>query len=279
MLSRGGDVILTIDVEDNFFREELVRADDWFKYEKQAMENTEKTIRLLKDIGADATFFILGKTAERHPGIIQTIDNAGYEIASHGYAHLLVREMTPLDFEEDIRKSINVIQSVISKQVKGFRARSFSVTRETVWALDILDKLGLAYDSSMTDSEFRYLQGSSAEFPSKIDNHHFYEFPINTELMLGEKIAISGGVLMRILPFFIYFRLLRRSDSFNMCGIFYCHVWEFNKDQPSRNIGALQALAQSPITYTTEAKLRKLSRHYNLISIQEYLKNIKSSNK
>ncbi|HUN55801.1 MAG TPA: polysaccharide deacetylase family protein [Smithella sp.] len=272
MLYNNNHIILTIDVEDNFTPEELAKPGDWEIYEGQVVQNTDHVIKILKDLNADATFFVLGKVAQRHPEIVSHIEKAGYEVASHGFAHERVDRMTGQAFEDDLKKSLDVLQSITGNKVKGFRARSFSITTRTLWALDILAKYHLNYDSSIMDTEVeRIMEGEKIE-PKKILRHSFVEFPISTTRILGFKQSISGGIAFRLIPFPIYRRMLKRSYSFMNNRVLYCHVWEFNKDQPKRKISLLQSIAQATWTYTTESKIRNLALHYKFVSIRKYLK-------
>ncbi|MGA3282573.1 MAG: polysaccharide deacetylase family protein, partial [Smithella sp.] len=246
--------------------EELANPGDWEIYEGQVVQNTDHVIKTLNDLNADATFFVLGKVAQRHPEIVSHIQKAGYEVASHGFAHELVDSMTEQAFEDDLRKSLDVLQSITGDKVKGFRARSFSISMQTLWALDILAKYHLDYDSSIVDIEVERIG------PKKILHYSFVEFPISTTRILGFQQLISGGIAFRLIPFAIYLKMLKCSSSFMNNRVLYCHVWEFNKDQPKRKISLLQSIAQAPWTYTTESKIRKLALNYKFISIRKYLK-------
>lgn len=263
-------IILTVDVEDNFTKEELRRATDWDLYESQVVGNTCKVIDFLKKLNANATFFVLGRVAERHPEVVNLIDSAGFEVASHGYAHIPVEEMSEQEFKEDLEKSISILQSIAGKKIIGFRARSFSITKKTLWALSILKKYGLVYDSSIIDEEFKEI---NHQIFSKLN---LFEFPINTKNILGKNIALSGGIALRILPFILYSYWLENSPFFNKNRILYFHVWEFNKDQPKRRVGLMQSLVQASWTYNIQTKIKKLSGYYTFLSVQNYLDLIQS---
>lgn len=266
-----GSLILSVDVEDNFTREELKKPDDWEKYEAQVVINTERVIKFIKDINADATFFVVGKVAERHPELVKAIDAAGYEIGSHSYAHEPVWKMTEDEFEADLIKSISILENITNKKVKGFRAMGFSITGDSPWALELLEKHGLVYDSSVKDVELEKLKRFSNFGSLAIAGHGLVELPISTRRILGKRITVSGGIALRLLPFCMYNRLLKNVPSGINPRIIYCHVWEFSKDQPKRKVGLLQSIAQSPLTYTTPSKLRKLSAYYRFISFERYL--------
>lgn len=274
-MSEKAKIILTVDVEDNFTREELVDPSDWNIYEKQVILNTRRVIALLKELNGDATFFVLGKVAERHPVIVKDIADAGYEVASHGYAHELMDRLSPEEFSNDVRRSLDILQRITQKEVCGFRARSFSITRSTIWAFTALEQMGITYDSSMTDVELSATTGRSPEAPREILHHKIIELPINTCSVLGKSVALSGGIAFRLMPYVFYKTLLKDFETSTHLPNIYFHVWEFNKDQPKRRVSLLQALAQGAWTYTTEAKIKKLAECYTFISVQKYLEHRK----
>ncbi len=41
------------------------------------------------------------------------------------------------------------MSTIINKPIIGFRAPSFTITNKTIWALPILEKYGIKYDSSI----------------------------------------------------------------------------------------------------------------------------------
>ncbi|MBF0234628.1 MAG: polysaccharide deacetylase family protein [Desulfamplus sp.] len=262
-------IILSFDVEDNFTIDELVNPDDWNRYESQVVKNTKRVVDSLQDINAEATFFVVGKTAKRRPEVVKIIDDAGFEVASHGYAHEPVDQMTEKEFEEDLQKSIAVLEDITGKKVKGYRAMAFSINRSTPWAFDVMKRNGLTYDSSLTDTEFAFLSKQKF-FKSQIEGLH--EIPVCNKKFFGRKWTVSGGVLLRLLPYALYRYILEAYRDEKMCKIIYAHVWEFNQDQPERNVGIMQRLAQSPKTYTTQSKIKRLSSSYEFISLDTYLK-------
>jgi len=138
--------ILQIDVEDWYCDLDF---ESWDAYENRAARNTRRVLDLLKESDAGATFFILGYVAERFPEMVKEIRAAGHEIASHGYAHRRITDQTPDEFEGDLLKSIEILESITGEKVWGYRAPQFTVMEETSWAIDILKKNGLKYDSSI----------------------------------------------------------------------------------------------------------------------------------
>lgn len=106
---------LTIDVEDYFqvaALAEAVHRDDWPTMEYRVEANTERLLELFSERDVKATFFTLGWVAERSPGLVKKIQQAGHEIASHGYSHQLVYTQTPEVFKEETRKSKRILKTL-----------------------------------------------------------------------------------------------------------------------------------------------------------------------
>jgi len=143
---------MTIDVEDYFHVsvfDGLVPRHRWEQMESRVVANTERLLELFSESRLRATFFVLGWVAERHPRLVRSIAAAGHEIASHGYAHRLVYDLTPRQFRDDIRRSKDLLEAEASCPVVGYRAPSYSITPRSLWALDVLIEEGFLYDSSI----------------------------------------------------------------------------------------------------------------------------------
>ncbi len=265
-------LMMTFDIEDNFARDELRRDADWDAYEGQVVPNTEKIVAMLQALKADATFFVLGKVAARRPEVVRCIARAGFEIASHGYAHELVPRMNEASFEDDLKRSLGAIEGISGKKVVGYRARSFSITRATPWALDVLARNGIEFDSSLTDTEFRAITGQASTVPRRLPEHPFLEIPISTAQFAGRRVTVCGGSVLRLAPQALFAKVLETSTSFKGCPMIYCHAWEFNRDQPRRKVGMLQSLAQASWTYTTPRKVANLAERFEFTSIRNYLR-------
>jgi len=132
---------MTVDVEDYFHVsvfDGLVPRHGWDTMESRVSRNTERLLEIFGESGIQATFFVLGWVAERFPRLVRAIAAQGHEIASHGYGHRLVYDLTPRAFRDDIRRAKDILQSAGSAPVYGYRAPSYSVTPRSLWALDVL---------------------------------------------------------------------------------------------------------------------------------------------
>src|ERR1051326_1045486 len=143
---------LSVDVEDYYHVEafaDRITPAMWPHLPRRVADNTRRVLELLERAGAKATFFVLGWVAEREPGIVREILNAGHELGCHSYLHQRVWRLTPEEFRQDTRRALAVIEDAAGQKVLGYRAPSFSIVPKSLWALDILAQEGFLYDSSV----------------------------------------------------------------------------------------------------------------------------------
>jgi polysaccharide deacetylase family protein (PEP-CTERM system associated) len=232
---------MTIDVEDYYqvsAFESAVGYSKWEDFQSRVMANTYHILHALEDKGIKATFFILGWVAERYPKLIMEIDRRGHSIGCHSYSHRLVYRFSPDEFREDTLRAKNIIEAIIGKRIEGYRAPSYSITRNSLWALPILDELGFSYDSSIFPIYHdRYGIPDAPRFPYKISGTTLTEYPISTALIRGHRIPVTGGGYFRLLPYpFIRYALKRINEIEKKPFIFYLHPWELDPKQPRLKI-------------------------------------------
>ncbi len=256
--------ILTVDVEDNFTYEELAHKQDWQKYEGQVVENTLKILFFLKSYNSGATFFVVGKVAERHPELINYIIQDGHEIASHSYWHKALNRLSLKEIEEDIRISRDVLFSLSGSPILGYRSMGFSIPDDEREFNNTLRRYGYIYISSRNTEKATHAQ--------TVQNDGIYKLYPSMINLFGRSLVFSGGTYFRILPIRIINRGFSLYRRHNQPVMIYVHPWEFNKDQPKRKVPLIQKVLQSPLTFTTEKKLICLLQRYRFVSIREYLK-------
>ncbi|RZD44143.1 MAG: polysaccharide deacetylase, partial [Thaumarchaeota archaeon] len=137
--------MMSVDLEDYFCDLPFKK---WSQYESRVLKTTNKILGLFEKNNTKATFFTLGYIAEKFPDLIKEIDSRGHEIASHSYAHLDIRKVTKEKFEEDLKKSVEILEKITGKKILGFRAPYFSIDKKSFWAMEILSKY-FKYDSSI----------------------------------------------------------------------------------------------------------------------------------
>lgn len=256
---------LSIDVEDWYQVsdfESVVQFSAWDHYESRVMRNTRKMLELLAKYGMRGTFFVLTWNVERFPELVKEIDSAGHEIATHGYAHRLVYTQTPAEFREDIRRSLDLLQNLTGKPVLGYRAPSFSITKESIWALDILLELGFRYDSSIFPLRDKlYGIADSHRFPYVVrqdGERHLVEFPMSTVRVRQTNLPLAGGAYFRLLPYAFFRWGMRKLNREGRPAVLYLHPWEIDPEQP--RIAARGKRGYSSHYWNLRATERKLSR-------------------
>jgi len=196
------------------------------------VRQTELLLDLLEQHHTRATFFVLGMVAERYPELIRGIATRGHEIASHGYAHLRVSELSRTQFENDARRARDLLEDTVAKAIRGYRAPEFSIDARSLWALDILAALGFSYDSSIFPiSHPRYgIRGFDAapgryRLPS---GREITELPLATLSFAGLRAPVAGGGYFRLLPLWVW-RLGARYHQFRRRPMTtYFHPYEFD---------------------------------------------------
>jgi polysaccharide deacetylase family protein (PEP-CTERM system associated) len=235
----SGRDLLSIDVEDYFHVEAFagsVSRDDWPKYESRVRKNTERILALLEQYGQKATFFILGWVAEREPSLVRAIANGGHEVACHSYAHQRVFTLTPQEFRSDLRRAKAVIEDAAGQQLFGYRAPTFSICKESLWALEILAGEGFLYDSSIFPIRHDlYGMPDSPRFPHKRilpGGEGIVEIPASVTRRLGVNWPVAGGGYLRHLPMQYTRAGMRQIHKHQQPVNVYFHPWEIDPDQP-----------------------------------------------
>lgn len=256
---------VTFDIEDYFqvtaFRSRLSPA-EWDTRESRVQRNTEKILELLASRGCRGTFFILGWVAERYPQVVRSIANQGHEVGCHSHRHGLVYEMTPAEFREDTRRAKSSIEDASGQPVCGYRAPSFSITRSSLWAFEILVELGFAYDSSVFPVEhISYGVPDAPRFPFVVSTRSgsLVEFPMPTVEFAGKRSPIAGGAYLRLLPYrYTHWAIRYLNEEENRPATVYMHPWELDPEQPRLGVGILARLRHYVGLRSVERKLHRL---------------------
>jgi polysaccharide deacetylase family protein (PEP-CTERM system associated) len=275
--------MLTVDVEDYFqvsAFEHRVPKSQWESIPARVEASTDKLLQTFDDVNVKGTFFILGWVANRFPALIRRICDAGHELASHGYWHQLVYQLQPNEFRNDIRESRQAIADATGVWVDTYRAPSFSITRRSLWALDVLVDEGFKVDSSIFPIRHdRYgIPGAKAEIHSLPTAHgpiteippSFWQSPIT-------KVAIGGGYF-RLFPISLTSRAIQGVRNSGRPAMFYTHPWEYDPAQPRmENIGIGSRFRHYVGLGQTESKLRLMLQKHTFAPICEVLQILKGS--
>lgn len=229
---------LTVDVEDYFQVEAftgLIDREDWSSYEGRVERNVDRILAMFERADVTATFFTLGWIAKRHPILIRKIVDAGHELASHGAMHYRAATQAREDFRQDIMSAKALLEDLSGVEVKGYRAPSFSITRDSLWIFEELEMAGYRYSSS-TYPIHHDLYGipEAPRFAFRpLEESAFLEIPVTSVRLFNTNLPCGGGGYFRLLPYWwtsMGLNRVRRSD--NQPCMFYFHPWEIDPKQP-----------------------------------------------
>jgi polysaccharide deacetylase family protein (PEP-CTERM system associated) len=270
----------TVDVEDYFHVAALSSAitrESWPTHESRVERNTERLLALLAERGVRGTFFVLGWVAERTPGLVRRIAASGHEIACHGFSHQLIYQQAREEFREETLRAKRLLEDLIGEAVLGYRAASFSVTRDSLWALDTLIDAGFLYDSSIFPIRHdRYGLPGAAPEPNRLSapsGRTLIEFPMSAARFLGVQVPVSGGGYFRLLPFWVTRAGLKQiNERRGLPFTFYLHPWELDPGQPRFKVSALSRFRHYTNLARCEDRLRRLLGEFEFTSMREALR-------
>jgi polysaccharide deacetylase family protein (PEP-CTERM system associated) len=239
-MGKEAHYILSVDVEDYFQVEAFtgqVSRDDWDRWPSRVVANTHRALDLCDASGTKATYFVLGWVARKFPALVREIHARGHELACHSFWHRPVCSLTPDSFREDLRQSCDAIAQASGVRVIGYRAPSWSITAESLWAFDVLAEEGFVYDASIFPIRHDlYGYAGGQRFPHRVvtaKGPELTEFPSATVRIFGSNVPTGGGGYLRILPFsFTRWALRRLAREDGRAIVVYFHPWELDPEQP-----------------------------------------------
>ncbi len=269
---------LSVDVEEYFqvsAFEKVIHPSAWPAFESRVADSLHRILDLFDRFQTQATFFVLGWVAEKHPQLIREIHSRGHEIASHGYAHQLIYRNSHAHFREDLRRSRKILEDLTGERIIGYRAPSYSIVKRSFWALDILIEEGFLYDSSIFPIRHdRYGIPESPRFPYEIirENGRIMEFPLSTARFLGINLPVAGGGYLRLFPYPLIrwgLRGINRKDQ--QPAIIYFHPWELDPLQPRQRVHFLTRLRHYHNIKKMPDKLEHLLTEFSFVPVRNVL--------
>jgi polysaccharide deacetylase family protein (PEP-CTERM system associated) len=231
---------ISVDVEEYFHVEAFAGSIDpksWPSFESRIGESIDRILHLFQSSGTCATFFVLGRVAERFPSIVRKIAEAGHEIGCHGFDHQRIHRQTPDQFRQDIRAVRRLLMSLVEKPVRCYRAPSFSITKNTLWALDVLAEEGFGIDSSIfpVKHDLYGIPGANrfAHWITTPGGKRIFEFPPSTIRLAGNNLGVAGGGYLRLEPYSFTRWAIRHINERELQPVMvYFHPWEIDPGQP-----------------------------------------------
>jgi polysaccharide deacetylase family protein (PEP-CTERM system associated) len=270
---------LTVDVEDYFHVSAFsahIDRNHWDGYASRVEANTRALLGMFEAAGVRATFFVLGWVAERYPALVREIASGGHEVACHGYSHELVYRQSPAVFRDETRRARDILEDILHRPVRGYRAASYSIVAESTWALDILVELGFHYDSSIFPVRHdRYGMPGAQRAPHVLKTpagHSLVEFPLSTLQMLRYRLPVSGGGYFRLFPYwFTRYALGRINAADGLPFIFYLHPWEIDPGQPRVRASLLSRFRHYQNLGRCQRRLETLLRDFRFDTAERVL--------
>lgn len=257
--------VLTVALEDYFHVgafNRLIQRGQWHRFECRLERNTRATLDLLDECGQRATFFVLGWVADQMPELVRSVAERGHEVASKGYYHRNIRQMTPEEFRDDLARSRESIETAAGRRVLGYRVADRWFGPEDLWALDVLAEEGYLYDSSIAPLLRRFAgePWRRVAHNHRSGSHTIWELPISSSQYLGFDLPIAGGNYLRQLPKAMMRRAVRNWDLHCAAPlVMYFHVWELDPDQPKISAAPLlQRIRQ----YRNLGRMPRVLREY-----------------
>lgn len=238
--------LLSIDLEDwfcvsNF--DELIPRSEWDAQQFRVVESTRALLELFDRRGVKATFFVLAWVAERAPELIREVAAAGHEVACHGYGHQRLTQLDAERFDADLSKALTILRELSDAPVVGYRAPSFSLTERTLWAIPVLERHGIRWDSSIFPfgAHPEYGIADAPLTPYRL-GEDLVELPMSCVELAGRRMPCTGGGYFRLYPYRLSAALIRRCNQAGRPVIFYAHPWEFDPGQPRMTMPLLKRL-------------------------------------
>jgi polysaccharide deacetylase family protein (PEP-CTERM system associated) len=263
----------TVDLED-WYHGIPIAAERKATAERRLHVGTDLLLELLARRGQKATFFALSLIAREHPDILRRISEAGHDIGSHGLSHDFIYEMSPDRFREETCSSIRDLEDSIGKKVASYRAAYFSITKRSLWALNILVEEGVRFDSSIFPvKNWRYGIPDYTRRPTVVNTQAgpLLEFPISTRRVLGRNLPTTGGAYFRIYPYALSRANMRAAEREGTPVVFYLHPWELDPRHPIVSFNKKAMLTHYANLRSTLPKLERLCDEFEFTTLGEVL--------
>lgn len=274
---------VTIDLEDYYqvsgFSKDVI-IEQWDTFASRIERNTSKLLSILDQSGARATFFTLGWVAKKYPGLIREITDNHHEIACHSNVHRSVYTMSADDFREDTLQAKKLLEDVTGAPIYGYRAPSFSIKGNSLWAFEILAEMGFRYDSSVfpiNHPNYGWPRAPRFPFAIRTTRGSIIEFPMPTLQLAGMRAPIAGGAYLRLLPYWYTrwgLRQINRDEKRSACV--YLHPWELDSEQP-RMKGSISARLRHYFGLQgAESKFRRLLVDFEVQPLNSLIEELSS---
>jgi polysaccharide deacetylase family protein (PEP-CTERM system associated) len=164
--------------------------------------------------------------------------------------------------------------------IRCYRAPCFSITRSSLWALEVLAELGVAVDSSIFPvRNWRYGIPNSPRHPYAVDTTgRLWEAPLSVRSVGRWTIPAAGGAYFRIYPYSITAANFRSAEKRGQPIIFYIHPWELDPEHPFVPFHWKACVTHYWNLGKTERKLRRLLTEFRFETLGSVLAQLQAKN-
>ncbi|MBN1508997.1 MAG: DUF3473 domain-containing protein [Sedimentisphaerales bacterium] len=264
---------VTCELEDWFHildSDKVPRIDDWGRLPCCAERNVERLLQLFEKTRVRATFFCLGWMAQRMPHVVRQCQQAGHEIGSHGYAHIMARPTNQAIFRQDILRAKGVLEDLTGEEVAGFRSPGFSVRNDNPWFFDVVSESGYRYDASVFPAYHGhggYYGADPGPYVVQTATGPLVEIPVSTVSILGHRICFFGGGYLRLSPLPVIRWGAGHLHRKRRPLIVYVHPREIQPDHPRLPLSLKRRFKCYVNLHTTMPKLTWLCEHYRFTTM------------
>jgi len=271
------DNILSIDLEE-WYHPEYVKSKALKTKEERITQSLDKTLCLLNEYNVNATFFIVGEIAEKHPETLEKISENGHEIAFHGYHHEPLWRLNPEILQSEVKK----FGALMKEKCIGFRAPSFSLNNKTRWALKVIEGASYKYDSSIFPTKTplygvwgaphtRPYRPSYEDLTKEGEDVKLWEFPLLVYQFVGLRVPMAGGFYLRFFPVNIVKRAIRKVNKEGFPAVLFLHCWELDPDTPKLKLGPYKSFVTYYNLRETERKLISILSDFKFTNFRNHV--------
>lgn len=273
--------LLSFDVEEWFHSSNfdgIVPRDEWNRRSGRVQRNVARILEVLDSAGVTATFFVLGWVAERFPSVVSDIVSAHHEIGAHGYDHRMIHTQSVAEFRADVTNCLVALAQAGAPVVAGYRAPSYSITKQTIWALDVLVELGFRYDSSVYPVGFHHRYGiPGAPRSPYLIRPGLAEFPLPVIDVAGTAVPVATGAYFRLFPYHLTRLAIERLNKRGVPVTVNLHPWEVDPEQPYVPLPWTLGFRHYTNLSRTEGRLRRLVDEFEFRKLASGLADVYAS--
>jgi peptidoglycan-N-acetylglucosamine deacetylase len=107
----------------------------------------------LNRVGAKATFFCVGKNAEKHPALLMRIRQEGHSVGNHSYSHMNGWKSNYSDYLNDVQRCDAIVKSQLFRPPYGRISLRQFVKLKASYKIILWDVLTLDYRNDIEPTQ------------------------------------------------------------------------------------------------------------------------------